>query len=247
MTRTAMMLLVLLSVNITASVAIADHHLSSERLAASDRPAEDQARDADRRPADVMSFLGVQSSMTVLDFIASGGYYTEVLARWVGAEGEVHAHNPSAVLQMRGGAAERAMAERVRRLTNIKRLDGDLTQLGVTPASFDVAMTALNFHDVYNGAGEAAAVGTLQLLASLIKPDGVIGVIDHVGIAGQENNKLHRIEEAKVREAISKAGLVIDAEADFLHNTTDSHTQGVFAGGLRGKTDRFVYRIKKPG
>jgi|TARA_B110000240_G_C13183263_1_gene318691 predicted methyltransferase len=44
-------------------------------------------------------FLGIGKGMTVVDVIAAGGYYTEVLSVAVGASGKVYAQNPAAVLQ----------------------------------------------------------------------------------------------------------------------------------------------------
>ena len=58
-------------------------------LASDSRSAEDQARDAGRKPADVVEFLGIESGMRVIDVIAAGGYYTEVLTLAVGPEGHV--------------------------------------------------------------------------------------------------------------------------------------------------------------
>ena len=63
------------------------------RLATSDRLAEDKARDVGRRPAEVLAFLGIEPGMTVMDVIASGGYYSEVLAEAVGPDGLVYAQN----------------------------------------------------------------------------------------------------------------------------------------------------------
>src|SRR3954469_5362064 len=57
-------------------------------LAAADRPAEDKARDADRKPAELLQFFGVKPGMTTVDIIALGGYITEALSVAVGPNGK---------------------------------------------------------------------------------------------------------------------------------------------------------------
>ena len=80
------------------------------RLASSERPETDRARDAGRRPAEVVSFLGVKPGMTVIDLVAAGGYYTEVMSLAVGPEGKVYAQNSAFVLKLRDGANEKAIS-----------------------------------------------------------------------------------------------------------------------------------------
>ena len=64
-------------------------------LASPTRPQMDRDRDADRKPADLMTFFGVQKGMTVLDVIAAGGYMTDVLATAVGPKGKVYQKSAS--------------------------------------------------------------------------------------------------------------------------------------------------------
>ncbi|HEX7037939.1 MAG TPA: hypothetical protein VF210_19390 [Pseudomonadales bacterium] len=212
------------------------------------RPDEDRARDAQRKPAEVLAFLGIGEGMTVMDVIAAGGWYTEVLAAVVGEDGKVYAQNPPEVLRFRDGANDKALTERLAgdRLPNVVRIDADLAESNVEPGSLDAAITALNFHDVY-ARGPDTAVGFLQQVRTLLKPGGVLGITDHVGIAGADNAALHRIEKSKVIEAAKQAGFEIAGESDLLANPDDDHTQMVFAPGIRGETDRFVLKLVNPG
>ncbi len=59
--------------------------------------------------------------------------------------------------------------------------------------------------------------------------------------------KLHRIDEALVKSEVVKAGFVLDGESDALRNPADSHAANVFDPSIRGKTDQFVLRFRKPG
>ncbi len=210
------------------------------------RPAEDVARDAGRKPYEVLSYLGVGEGMTVLDIIAAGGYYTEVMADVVGPEGVVYAQNPARVLRFFGGNNDRAMNNRLRggRLPNVRRLDREFQDLGILKNSVDVAITALNFHDVYNNSPEAAAA-ILQTVKGVLKPGGTLGIIDHVGDPNADNKALHRIDPALAVAAAESAGFLVE-RSDLLANPADDHTQSPFAEGLRGQTDRFLLKLTKP-
>lgn len=217
-------------------------------LADESREESDRARDEGRRPADVVEFLGIVQGMRVIDIVAAGGYYTEVLSLAVGDEGQVVAHNPPAVLQFRDGANEKAISARLagNRLANVTRLNKNFADLVPEDGPFDAGITALNFHDIYNRRGPEETVGVLKTIAGLLKPGGVFGIIDHIGEAGADNAALHRIEISKVLETIDAAGLIVESDSDLLRNETDDHSLLVFDESVRGKTDRFLLKIRTP-
>ena len=219
----------------------------AERLASPDRAAEDRARDAGRKPALVIAFLGIERGDTVVDLIAASGYYTEVLSRAVGPKGVVHAHNTDFVLKMRGGVNDQAMSKRLAggRLPNVVRLDRELEDLGLEPGSIDAALTALNFHDIYNGRGPEAATAFLATVHGLLRSGGVLGLIDHAGNSGADNEKLHRIEESLAVDAAVKAGFEVES-SDLLRNPVDERDRFVFDPSIRGRTDRFLLKLTKP-
>jgi predicted methyltransferase len=218
------------------------------RLGDANRPEADVARDAGRKPAEVLAFVGIQEGMTVMDLIAASGYYTEVLSVAVGDTGKVYAQNSPYVLEMRDGANDKAITKRLKdgRLANVTRLDRELEDLGIAPNSLDAALTALNFHDIYNGGSPEAATQFLNRVAHYLKPGGLLAVIDHVGNADANNADLHRITEAQAKQAIKDSVLSLEAESPLLRSPIDDHTKMVFDKTIRGRTDRFVYRIRKP-
>jgi predicted methyltransferase len=212
------------------------------------RAQADRDRDADRKPAELMNFFGVARGMTALDLIASGGYTTEVLAVAVGPTGKVYSQNPPAFLKFNSGAYDKALSTRLagNRLANVVRVDADLPAAGtVPPGSVDVAITALNLHDIYNR--DAAAAGKfLQDVFSMLKPGGVLGVIDHVGVAGGDNMKLHRMQKSDAIAAAKGAGFTVEAESNLLAHAGDDHTKGPFDPALRGKTDQCIGKLRNP-
>ena len=246
-------LIAVLSLSLLVIPGCADNHESALpnleiALASESRSERDRARDEGRKPAQVMEFLGITSGMTVVDMYAAGGFYTEVLSLAVGNEGKVYAQNPARMLQFRDGANEKAISTRLAggRLANVERLNKELTKLGLEENSIDVVITALNFHDIYNGAGADAALGSAKIIYSILKPNGVFGVIDHQGNSGNDNASLHRIEVALAVETLKEAGFKIQ-RSDLLSNPDDSRDKGVFDPSVRGKTDRFLLLARKPG
>jgi predicted methyltransferase len=234
----------------TASAGADDARVAQLRAALSspERAETDRARDAGRKPAEVVAFLGIDPGMTVVDLIAAGGYYTEVLSVAVGEPGRVYAQNSPYVLQLRDGANDKAMTARLAgaRLANVERLDREVSDLGLAPGSIDAAVTALNFHDIYNGRGVEAAQAFLVNVRGLLKPGGTLGIIDHIGSAEGDNSELHRIELEKVLAAVKAAGFEVEATGDLLRNSADDHSQNVFDPSIRGNTDRFVLKLRKP-
>jgi predicted methyltransferase len=240
-------LLILVVALCVGASALAAEDLAA-RLASGDRADADKARDADRKPADVIAFLGIEPGMTVVDLIAAGGWYTEVLAEAVGPTGKVYAQNTAFTLQFREGANDKAMTARLAdgRLPNVERLDREIAELGLAPGSVDAAITALNFHDIHNGSGREAASGFLAVVFGILEPGGVLGIIDHVGAPGLDNEKLHRIEPATVEELARAAGFVVEGRSKLLANPADDHTRNVFDESIRGRTDRLLLKLRKP-
>src|SRR5688500_11889977 len=58
-----------------------------------DRLSGDANEDEWRKPNEVLGLLDVKPGMRVIDYLSAGGYYTEILSRLVGPEGEVIAYN----------------------------------------------------------------------------------------------------------------------------------------------------------
>ena len=213
-------------------------------LASPERSAENKARDEARKPIESVQFFGIETGDTVIEMVAAGGWFTEVLSAAVGPSGTVYASNPPFLVQPE---AEKALHDR---LGNVEAVHVQLTEAGLTGKA-DAAVTALNLHDVYNGyndvpGGEAVAVGFLASVYAGLKPGGVLGVIDHVGIEGQDNKALHRMLPQQARDALIKAGFTIEAESEILANPADDHAKGVFDPTIRGTTDQFVIRARKP-
>lgn len=209
-------------------------------LSSDARPADEKVRDAARKPGEVLNFVGIDAGMTVLEIFAGAGWYTEILSAAVGADGQVIAQNAPR-FEERVGEASLARAER---LGNVDVQFADISALGLSN-EVDAAFTALNLHDNANRSDEAG-MAFLTGIYDALAPGGVLGFVDHVGIDGQDNAELHRIEKARAREMLTRAGFEIEAESDMLMNAADDHTLSIRDESLGRATDRMLFRVRKP-
>ena len=216
--------------------------LQSEHRAQADRD-----RDAGRKPEKVMKFFGIKRGMTVLEVLSSGGYYTEVLAHRVGPNGKVIAQNNNFILEVFDGRFAKEFENRIanERLPNVKHYKKEFGEFDLNN-EVDVVTVVLNYHDLYSSASKEKRMKILAQLKKALKPGGVLGLIDMESNAKQHNPKLHRVNQEYVKKELAEAGFELENEAAFLRNPNDDYNKVVFDPSVRGKTDRFVLRFKKP-
>lgn len=234
--------------------AAAEPAMSIYKMAVSSeaRPDSDRARDAGRKPAEILEFMGIQPGMTVLDMFTGGGYYAEIIASVVGEQGKVIAHSNQAYLGFVGEAFEERFGSG--RLTNVEVLMAENNELSLEADTFDAVMLVLSFHDLYHSDPEGGwpKIDGPAFLAELkkgLKPGGVLAIIDHYAAAGSSSDTgdtVHRIDPAIVLADMEAAGFVCEETSDILRNPDDDYSKIVFAEGIRGKTDRFVMRFRNP-
>ena len=207
------------------------------------RPAADTARDAARKPAETLEFAKVRPGETVLEIAPGGGYFTRLLSKAVGPTGHVYSSTPP---------------QFAKAVTAIAAEPGysNVTVVGIGPQAMatvpkvDLVFTAQNYHDLHNPSAKLDVPALDKAWYDQLKPGGLFVVIDHVAAAGapvgETASTLHRIDPAFVRKEVEAAGFKFDGEANFLRNPADNHTLKVFDPSIRGHTDQFVFRFKKP-
>lgn len=221
-------------------------------VAAPQRP--DAARDLDenRKPAATLAFLGLEPGMDAADLIPGGGYWTEIMAHAVGPDGSVTALEPEQFGS--SDQARAAWAELIGRTQGVTLTLYPFDRFSYAADSFDFAIMSLNYHDLYWESEQYKVPATdpdvyLRALHTAMRPGGIVGIIDHVGLPGDTRetvDKLHRIDPAVVRADFARAGFVLEAESDLLANPDDDHTGSVFDPAIRGNTDRLLMRFRKP-
>jgi predicted methyltransferase len=217
-------------------------------LADPGRPAADKERDAARHPGELLAFAGIKPGDKVADFIMGGGYFTRILAKTVGDKGRVYAYQPAEFIAFRPAYADEQKTA-VAGYANVTPLSDSLATVKFAEP-LDAIVTVQNWHDLHlkqSPPGFAASMA--KRLYDNLKPGGVLLVIDHVaatdpGFAAPD--KLHRIDPAAARAEIESAGFKFDGSLPILANPADPHTAVVFDPSIRGKTDQFVFRFRKP-
>ncbi len=207
------------------------------------RPAVDVARDPFRKPAEMMVFADVKPGQTVIELLPGKGYFTRILSRIVGPAGHVYA----ATIASAGGDAKAGPSlSSDPAYANVT--DITLDKLGAA-APADVVWTAQNYHDFHLTRLNMDVPAFDRQVFSALKPGGEFIVIDHAAIDGSglaAPNTLHRIDEAVVKQEVESAGFVLEGEIDVLRNPADPRTAIVFDPSIRGHTDQFVLRFRKP-
>ncbi|QNQ09366.1 class I SAM-dependent methyltransferase [Sphingomonas alpina] len=207
----------------------------------------DQANDdARRKAAEMLAFSGVKPGDRVIDFLPGSGYWTRIFTGVVGHKGHVLALWPAAAAKY----AEKPLPElRARNLANVTA-EVQTASLPTVDQPVDLFWTVQNYHDIpNNGVGEAGLNAFNAAVFKTLKPGGLYIVSDHAdapgsGLTGTETK--HRIDPAVVKQQVVAAGFTFEGSSDVLANPADDHTAKVFDPAIRGKTDQFVFKFRKP-
>lgn len=221
-------------------------------VAAPDRSEEDRALDAQRKPAELLAFIDVKPGMRVAELMAGFGYTAELLARAVGPTGQVFGQNNRFVLER---FAEKGWSERLAKpaMKPVLRVDRELDDpLPPEAKDLDAVVMVLFYHDTVWMKVDRARLN--RTIFAALKPGGSFVIVDHSGRPGtgvSEAQTLHRIEAALVRQELEAAGFRLAAEGEFLRHPEDAmdwnaSPTAAAAKGLRGESDRFVFKFVKP-
>lgn len=211
----------------------------------SHRSAGNRAMDENRLPAAILEFSGIRAGDTVADYQAGGGYFTEMLGDLVGPKGRVFALESARFYKAATWDPIRAAHPNV-----IVIASGNLA---LAPRSVDVLFAHLVFHDLFLPGTPTRAAGNPDAVIAgwfaAVRPGGHVIVADHVGPSGDVTaiaGSVHRISKDAAVAAMTKAGFVLEGESDVLHRSDDDHTKRSTDPAIRGKTDRFLLKFRRP-
>lgn len=246
--------LILIAAMIAGSPAIAAAPPAdvAAQIASAERSPANVKLDESRKPAEVLRFFGLARGMHVLDLFGGNRYWAEMVAPAVGPKGSVTVWQPKSSFSDKTKAEFAAFTTRQPNAAIIS------SPLG-TPAfghdRYDFAIFNLNYHDLYvdhssHGIARVEPRVWLKRLYAAMKPGGIVGVIDHVAKPNDDTrataNAFHRIDPAVLKSDFKSAGFVLAGTSNLLRNPADNHTLKVFDPAIRGKTDRAVFRFRKP-
>ena len=217
-------------------------------VADTQRPQADRDRDGARMPAEILAFAQIDPGEKVGDFIMGGGYWTRLLSTAVGPGGKVYAFQPDEFIGFRPAYGDEQTAAASGR-ANVVALRGSIAAPPF-PEPLDTIITVQNLHDLYIGAmPQDTAPKALAALFAALKPGGTLLVVDHSAVPGAgvaAANALHRMDLQVAIAALTDAGFTVEAESELYRRPNDPRTANVFDPAIRGKTDQFVLRLRKP-
>ncbi len=241
----------MVAIALMATPVAAFAHSPAEAVADKARPAADTARDADRKPVEMLAFAKIKEGQTVVDIMPGGGYFTRLFSAAVGPKGHVYSFVPSEISERNPKAMEglQALAKEPGR-GNVQPITHPF--LAKAPATvngtIDMIWTSQNYHDFKNNPAYDMVEFNKGMFDRL-KKGGYYIVLDHsapVGSGFTTTKTLHRVDGAAVRKEVEAAGFKFDGESKVLANAADKRDVQVHDPALRGKTDQFVYRFRKP-
>lgn len=216
-------------------------------LADKTRPAADTARDAKRKPGDMIGIANLHPGATVVELAPGGGYFTRIFSKYVGANGKVYAvagpgrdNAPPAVAKI---AAEPGYG-------NIAVVAPTPAMTYTTPTKADLVWTSRNYHDWRNPT-RAMDIGAVNKAAfDALKPGGIYVVLDHASAAGAGPDvpgTLHRINPDQVKTEVTASGFQFVSSNDALKNASDDLNKRVFEESAPDISSQFILVFKKPG
>ncbi len=217
-----------------------------------ERPERDRGEDVFRAPDQVLTWLDIKPGMVILDVFTGTGWYAELLARVVGAEGHVYAQNPPWIYTKYPQLHD-LIEQRLSKLENVERWDLVVNEMGTGNGSLDGVMINLVFHDLFWLSDDVPDV--VADIYAMLKPGGWVALIDHAAPAGTGSEYAqggagegpHRIDEAFARRMFLDAGFVLESENLIFRQAGDDRSKAFFDENGPGKaTDRFALQFRKP-
>ena len=215
-------------------------------IQAPDRPDADKARDAARKPAEVLTLAGLQEGDRIAEISSFGEYYTRILSAAVGPEGHIYMYDMPYMENIQGGAAVKQGREFPQTHPNTSFELVHYSEIEL-PNDLDAVYNILYYHDL-----EPQMVSTAEMnrkVFDALKPGGIYLIEDHKaedGSGWRDAGTIHRMGKETIVEEITAAGFELVSDSDIFANPDDDRSVMVFTPGTRGATDRALLVFKKP-
>lgn len=214
------------------------------------RPQADKDRDVNRKPAEMVAFGEVRPGDKVGELVPGGGYMTRILSKAVGPTGKIYAFASQPVQREGQPPPAAPLAAVVGDAANYGNVQVIITNFATLPSPepLDLVWTSQNYHDLHNPGRNLDINAANKAVLAALKPGGLYVVLDHQIAKGQEfSAENHRIDEAKVKAEVLAAGFEFVGSSSVLRNPADDGTKTIFDPSIRGKTDQFILKFRKPG
>jgi len=239
----------------------------AKAVAAPNRSATNTPRDTYRHPAETLSFFGVKPTDTVVEIWPGGGWYTEILAPYLKGKGTLWAVDfwPDSLKGIQNLQAKDAALYGPVKLAAFPASAGQPT---VPAGSADMVLTFRNVHNWqmgYKRENKDYGAEAFQQMFAMLKPGGVLGIVDHRLPEGDDvarEKQSGYVKVSTVRRLAEQAGFVFEGASEINANPKDTTKweKGVwtlpprFAEGEKdrekyaaiGESDRMTLKFRKP-
>ena len=211
-------------------------------IADTNRPQTDKDLDAQRKPAEMLTFAGVKPGDKVLEFVPGRGYVTRLLAKAVGTAGHVYAASLPTFNEALKTGVDPIIASPA--YGNVSKIEQPYSQIRA-PESVDVAWISENYHDFKNMGMFSTDTNAMdRAVFAALKPGGTYMITDYVAAAGsgtRDTQSLHRIDPEVIKREVTAAGFMLEAESNALMNPSDD-----LAVRSRQGASQVMLRFRKP-
>jgi predicted methyltransferase len=214
------------------------------------RPADDRARDAERKPRQTLEFFGLAPDQRVVELVPAGGYFTKVLAQVLADRGELYVALGTRSIEPQIREVPALRKVRVAEANaQMKPATGQMGlfevapfQLGVTDA--DLVLTFRNYHN-FTAEGRA---NLNRAVFEALKSGGRYGILDHTRRHNEPDNRENwrRVDPVLVIKEVQAAGFVLEDFGDVHYTPDDELRFEVGRRSVAGNSDRFVLKFRKP-
>lgn len=231
--------LVLMVVLVTGAQAAAQEATPTERLSAyadgDHRSEMHRARNQYRHPVETLMWFGLRADMTVVEISPGGLWYSEILAPFLSNRGKLYLAGPDPVNG--GDRAKKYLAQLRQRIKSHPDVFGGtelsvMTKDNLSIAADGSADMVLTFRNVHSWMGRGYQDEAFAAFYRALKPGGVLGVVEHRGNPGLEQDP--RAASGYVRQdhviaMAEAAGFELTGASEINANPKDT---GDHAGGV---------------
>ncbi|RLA56537.1 MAG: methyltransferase [Gammaproteobacteria bacterium] len=209
-------------------------------LAIDSRSEESRARDGARHPAQTIAFFQIEPGMTVAEGLPGGGWYTQILANYLGREGGIYGINYSEDLWPLFERSDKWVAEHAERTATFPAMVEGFSDNGIAIESFtfstvppevigsvDRVLLIRALHNLNRLEAKAGALSqALSEIHRMLKDDGLVGVVQH---RAQESTTDEwasgsngYLKQSAVIAAFEQAGFALVRESEINANPNDN-------------------------
>lgn len=236
---------VFLSSQLMAADSAATRNKIEQALSSSIRDAAETARDANRKPGEVLEFFGLEDGMKVLEISPATGYWSKFVGPTLCENGGELVFSVGVSDDFKNDVMSLDGLECTSAINNEISLR-NLPEFSFDDSQFDMVLTFWNLH---NPSVEGRK-NLNEAVFSALNSGGIYGVVDHtrrhLEPTSREAQNGRRLDPVLIIKEMIDVGFEFVDFSPMHYHPEDNLSQEVGTSGVRGNTDRFTMSFRKP-